>query len=211
MLRLSVVSLCLASSTFAFAQGADQPAGDSVVPGATDAAAPATDGNTAMATAPAPAPAPTPSTSGLRNGFSLSAGQEFGGDRDISGTMFGLDWRIGFRVNEPISVYLHSHLSFGSASEGNGASGVTGTFASALMGEYLLPMRVFVAGGAGYGVLNNPSGLLIAARAGYYPFKTEAVGKARRLNVALDYRSYFANQGYGTVNQVQLSVGYDRF
>ena len=211
MLRLSVVSLCLASSTFAFAQGADQPAGDDVVAAATDAAAPAGDGNTAMATAPAPAPAPMPSTSGLRNGFSLSAGQEFGGDRDISGTMFGLDWRIGYRINEPISVYLHSHMSFGSASEGNGASGVTGTFASALMGEYLLPMRVFVAGGAGYGVLNNPSGLLIAARAGYYPFKTEAVGKARRLNVALDYRSYFANQGYGTVNQVQLSVGYDRF
>lgn len=108
-------------------------------------------------------------------------------------------------------MYLHSHLSFGSASEGNGASGVTGTFASALMAEYLLPMRVFVAGGAGFGVLNNPNGPLVAARAGYYPFKTTAVGKARRLNVALDYRSYFANQGYGTVSQIQLSVGYDRF
>ena len=42
----------------------------------------------------------TESTSGLRNGFSLSAGQEFGGDRDVSGTMFGFDWRIGYRVSE---------------------------------------------------------------------------------------------------------------
>ena len=29
--------------------------------------------------------------------------------------------------------------------------------------------------------------------------------------VALDYRSYFANQGYGTVNHIALSLGYDRF
>ena len=64
---------------------------------------------------------------------------------------------------------LHSHLSFGSASEANGAiSGLTGTFASTLMGEYMLPMRLFVAGGAGYGVLNNPNGPVVAARVGYY-------------------------------------------
>jgi hypothetical protein len=211
MLRFSLVSLCLASSSVAFAQGAAPTSGDNVVAAATDpAATPATSTNTATAAAPAPVAQEAPSTSGLRNGFSLSAGQEFGGDRDISGTMVGLDWRIGYRINEPISVYLHSHLSFGNATD-MGQSGMTGTFASALMAEYLLPMRVFVAGGAGYGVLNNPSGALLAARAGYYPFKTTSVGKARRLNVALDYRTYFADQGYGTVNQVQLSVGYDRF
>ena len=95
--------------------------------------------------------------------------------------------------------------------EMGGNSGATGTFASALMGEYTLPMRLFVAGGAGYGVLNNPSGPIVAARVGYYPFKTEAVGKKRRLNVSLDYRAYFASDGYGTVSQVQFTLGYDRF
>ena len=154
---------------------------------------------------------PVPETSGLRNGFSLSAGQQFGGDRDISATMFGIDWRIGWRVNEPVAVYLHSHLSFGSGSEGSGASGATGTFASALMGEYMLPARAFVAGGLGYGILNNPNGPVVAARAGYYPFESHSIGKARRLNVAIDYRSYSVNQGYGRVNQVQFSLGYDRF
>jgi hypothetical protein len=154
---------------------------------------------------------PAPSTSGLRNGFSLSAGQEFGGDRDISGTMFGVDWRIGYRISEPISFYLHSHLSFGSAKEGNGASGLTGTFATALVGEYKLPMGLFVGGGGGYGVLNNPSGPLLEARVGYYPFKTRSVGKKRHLNIAIDYRTYFANQGYGRVDHVALSLGYDRF
>ncbi|MFN0246836.1 MAG: hypothetical protein ACKV2T_07995 [Kofleriaceae bacterium] len=161
--------------------------------------------------APAPAPLPSPSSSGLRNGFSLSAGQEFGGDRDISGTMFGFDWRIGYRISEPVSIYLHSHLSFGSASEAGGAKGVTGTFAAAVIGEYMLPMRLFVGGGGGWGVLNNPNGPLAQARVGYYPFKTNTSGKARRLNVAVDMRFYFADQGYGTVNQVQLSLGYDRF
>jgi hypothetical protein len=154
---------------------------------------------------------PAPSTSGLRNGFSLSAGQESGGDRDVSAMMFGADWRIGWRVNEPISVYLHSHLSFGSATEGNGSSGPTGTFASAVMGEYTLPVRLFAGAGAGWGVLNNPSGALMAARVGYYPLKTESAGKRRRLNVALDYRAYFADQGYGMVNHIALSLGYDRF
>lgn len=155
--------------------------------------------------------ATTTTTTGFRNGFSLSAGQEFGGDRDISGTMFGVDWRIGWRVSEPISVYLDSHMSFGSATEGNGASGFTGTLASALIGEYKLPMGVFVGGGAGFGVLNNPNGPIVQLRAGYYPLKTRSEGKARRLNVAIDYRMFFANQGYGTVNHVAVSLGYDRY
>ena len=215
MRSASVVLVCLTSSSIALAQGAPaEPAADPnaapVVAAATDASA-VNSGGSLSTPAPAPTPAPEPSSSGLRNGFSLSAGQEFGGDRDISGTMFGVDWRIGWRVNQPISIYLHSHLSFGSAKEGNGASGVTATFASALMAEYLLPMRVFVAGGAGYGVLNNPSGALVAARVGYYPMQTNSIGKARRLNLALDYRSYFANQGYGQVNHIALSLGYDRF
>jgi hypothetical protein len=152
------------------------------------------------------------STPGFRNGFSLSAGQEFGGDRDISGTMLGVDWRIGTHLSEPVSVYLHSHLSFGSATENGGAnSGVTGTMAAALVGEYRLPMNLFVGAGAGYGVLNNPNGPLVEARVGYYPLKTSATGKVRRLNVALDYRMFMADQGYGNVNHIAISLGYDRW
>lgn len=187
-----VLFVCLLSAT-AFAQGSlDAPA-------------------TTAAPAPAAAPAPEASASGLRNGFSLSAGQEFGGDRMVSGTMFGADWRIGYRINEPLSIYLHSHLSFGSAHEGSGASGATGTFAAALIGEYLLPMGLFVGGGGGWGVLNNPNGPLAEARIGFYPMKADGPGKSRRLNIALDARFYFADQGYGTVNHIALSIGYDRF
>jgi hypothetical protein len=138
--RISIVSLVLvSSSSIAVAQGAD-PQQPPQQPAPTLAAAtPAPEATTAAPTvvAPAPAPVPEPSTSGLRNGFSLSAGQEFGGDRDISATLFGFDWRIGYRISEPLSVYLHSHLSFGSGKEGNGASGITGNFAAALIGEYM--------------------------------------------------------------------------
>lgn len=182
-------------------------------------AAPGPDGTgTPPATAPAPAPEPQPSASsggGLRNGFSLSVGQEFGttaSGANISGQLYGIDWRIGARFTEAISAHVHSHLSLGTASVG-GSSGTTGNFAAALVGEYTLPMRLFFGAGAGYGVLNNPNGPLVEARAGYYPFAHSGPGKARRLNIALDARWYFVDDaGTGiTVTHLALSLGYDRF
>jgi hypothetical protein len=151
---------------------------------------------------------------GLRNGFSLSAGTEFGttdpGGQDISGQLFGVDWRIGMFITNAISVYWHNHLSFGSVGDNNSSvSGSTGNFATAVMGEYMLPQRFFFAGGGGYGVLNNPNGPLAELRAGWYPFKKEGAGKARRLNVALDARWYFVD-GL-TMTHIALSLGYDRF
>src|SRR5258706_6160506 len=106
------------------------------------------------------APAPSPSTNdgmSLRNGFSVSAGEEFGSgpSSGLNGQLFGADWRIGAKINQDFAVYLHSHLSLGTAHIG-GNSGMTGNFASALLVERMLPGRAFVAGGGGYGVLNNP-------------------------------------------------------
>src|SRR4051812_28329357 len=171
MLRSSMVFVCLSSLTaIANAQPADP--------------------TTVSTTAVAPAPIAAPSTGmTLRNGFSLSAGQEFGTTiqmQDFSGQLFGVDWRIGMQITPAIAVYLDSHLSFGTvAPNSGGGGGVTGNFASAVIGEYTLPMRVFLGGGAGYGVLNNPNGPLVQARIGYYPFKNTSAAKTRRLNVAL--------------------------
>jgi hypothetical protein len=204
LILVSLVSLC----GIAAAQG--DPAGGAPAEPAPPEPVPV------MAPAPTPAPAPVASTSGLRNGFSLSVGQEFGttdAGQDFSGQLYGFDWRIGWRVNAPISVYLHSHLSFGTVgpNKAQGAGGITGNFAGAIVDEYMLPMRIFAGAGAGYGVLNNPNGPLVEARAGYYPFKTDATGKARRLNVAVDARWYMVGSPYGTVTQISLSLGYDRF
>jgi hypothetical protein len=165
-----------------------------------------------MVAAPAPAPIERSSGTGLRNGFSLSVGQEMGSgpSEGFSGQLYGVDWRIGAKVTPAISVYLHSHLSLGTAQFG-GASGMTGNFAAALIGEYELPMRLFFGGGGGYGVLNNPSGPLGQVRIGYYPFEASGDGKKRRLNVALDGRWYFPGEAIGTVSHYALSLGYDRF
>jgi hypothetical protein len=148
----------------------------------------------------------------LRNGFSLSVGEEFGSgpSSGLTGQLYGFDWRFGAQINDSIAAYLHTHLSLGTAEIG-GASGLTGNFAAAVVAEYTLPQRVFFGGGAGYGVLNNPDGPLAELRAGWYPFKHTSDGKGRRLNVAFDARWYFAGDLVGTVTHLALSLGYDRF
>jgi len=206
MRNLSIILACLGiSSPVAFADNGP------LVAAATPAAAPAA----AQPSAIAPAPAPVqPAEDGvhLRNGFSLSAGEEFGSgpSSGLSGQLFGLDWRIGAHINADYSIYLQSHLSFGNAHIG-AASGATGNFAGALMAERMLPLRTFVAVGGGYGVLNNPSGPLAQARIGWYPFESSANTVSRRLNLALDARWYFAGDAIGTVTQVAATIGYDRF
>jgi hypothetical protein len=224
MLRTtSLVSLSLASMTaIASAQGTtDAPADPSAMP-ADPSAIP---GQPAVATAPdpnasasmmAPPPPPPPVTGPtLRNGFSLTVGQEFGTsnlNNEFSGQLYGVDWRIGMQLSEALGVYLHSHLSLGTITI-NQADNITGNFATAVVGEYTLPMRLFVGGGAGYGVLNNPSGPLVEARVGFYPFEAPKQGKARRLNVALDTRLYFVSEGPEnmTMKHISISLGYDRF
>ncbi len=218
----SLVSLCLVSMTaIASAQApADDAAGAPAVPGGPDpvaaaAPAPAPDPN-ASAAMMQPPPNPEPSGPTLRNGFSLSVGQEFGTSslmNDFSGQLYGIDWRIGAQINKALGVYLHSHLSLGSISQNDQTAGYTGNFAAALTGEYQLPMRLFFGAGAGYGVLNNPSGPLVQGRAGYYLFESKDPGKSRRLNVALDFRVYFVSVPAEsvTMKHVALSIGYDRF
>lgn len=176
---------------------------------AADTAAP----TAGAAVAPAPPPPPAPARGmRLRNGFSLSAGQERGsGPSDgFSANLFGGDWRIGVQIDDLHAVYLQTHLSFGDGEIG-GASGATGNFAAALMGERMLPARIFVAGGGGYGVLNNPDGLLAQLRVGWYPFEQKSETKVRRLNIALDARWYFPGDHIGTVTHVAATIGYDRF
>ena len=173
--------------------------------------APAAPPATVVAPAPAPVPAPAHGTR-LRNGFSFSAGQEYGSgpSSGFSATLLGGDWRIGAQIDDKHAVYLQTHLSFGEGKLG-GASGMTGNFAAALIAERMLPMRFFVGGGGGYGVLNNPDGPLAQLRAGWYPFEQNSDTKMRRLNVALDSRWYFAGEQIGTVTHIALTVGYDRF
>lgn len=217
MRRFSMVVVGLVSSTVVAT--ADNANG---LPDEPESGAPPTTVPATVAPPPAPvayvpavAPAPTRPASGFRNGFSMSAGQEFGTTNtnvDVSGQLYGFDWRIGARLAPEWSIYLQSHISLGTANISTGAKGYTGNIAEAVMGERDLPGRTFVAIGGGYGVLNNPSGPLFAVRAGWYPMP-HSPGVARRLNLALDARFYFVEAGGETLtmNHVAVSLGYDRF
>lgn len=194
---------CLVSSSVAIADD------NTTTVAAAEAAPVAAPPSAAASIAPAPAP-----REGLRfrNGFSLSIGQEFGSgpSEGLSGQLYGVDWRIGARINDLLSVYAQTHLSLGTASIGT-ASGYTGNFALAAIGEVALPQRAFVGGGFGYGVLNNPNGPIVQLRAGWHPFEQDMNATKRRLNVALDARWYFPGEQIGTVTQLALTIGYDRF
>jgi len=212
MRRISMALLCLAFPAIAAADTGTQvaTATDPAAAGA-PVAPPAAPPTAVMAPAPAPPPAPEPGTH-LRNGFSLSVGEEFGSgpSSGFTGQLYGVDWRIGAKLAGPYSIYADTHLSLGTGQIG-GASGYTGNFAFALMAERELPARTFVAAGGGYGVLNNPSGPLAQIRGGWYPMEHDSSVVARHLNVALDARFYFAGDAIGTVTQLALTLGYDRF
>ena len=187
---------------------------------ADDAAAPAT-APPAPAAAPAPAAtsaAPPPVEHGwrLRHGITATGGELFGSVQNVSFTesLAGLDWRLGVQLNDDWAAYSDAHMSFGSAMA-LGSSGTTGNFAEAIMGERTINDKIFVGAGAGYGVLNNPSGPLIAARAGYYPLmsRDDADGRRRGLVISGDIREYFASQNGQSVTATQLmiSVGYEKY
>src|SRR5688572_25079379 len=138
MRRFSMLVVCLGFHSIAFAD-------DTVVATTTPAPDPAT-----ASAAPPMAASAADDGMRLRNGFSLSASHEFGSgpSSGLTGQLFGADWRIGVAIDDLHAVYLQSHISFGNAKIGN-AEGVTGNLAVAVMGERLLPQRIFVAGGGG--------------------------------------------------------------
>lgn len=132
----------------------------------------------------------------------------------ISGTMYGLDLRMGWQVNNLFAVYAHPHLSFGELGTTGGGvpiSGFTGTFIGTVMAEATLIDRLFVGAGAGYGVLNNPSGVAIEGRLGGYPLMGRGPDGVRRkgLMIGGDVRAVFVDGATGTL--LMGCIGYEAF
>ena len=170
-------------------------------------------GSVANAQVAAQATAPTDGMR-LRNGISFSGGEEVGSgpSSGFSAALYGLDWRIGAQINNDWAVHAQTHLSFGSGGVG-GITGYTGNFCETLMVERMLLDRFFVGAGGGYGVLNNPSGPVLQVRLGGYPLMTTDANEARRrgLLIGVDYRAYFAGELIGTVSQISVAIGYEKF
>lgn len=144
----------------------------------------------------------------FRGGISIGGGGEF-----VSGFGIGLaaiDGRIGVQINKLIGVYVQPHVSFGAGSIA-GVSGATGTVAATAMIDFTFINKIFVGTGAGYGVVNNPHGAVLAFHLGGYPIAKVYPDRPRRkgLMLALDQRTYFT--AVGPVVQVIGSIGYEAY
>jgi hypothetical protein len=148
----------------------------------------------------------------FRGGVAFAVGGERVSNADFRATLFGFDGRLGVQINDLVGLYVQPHLSFGPATE-RGLSGFTGTFAMMAMVDFTFLDSLFVGGGFGYGVMNNPSGAALGFRVGGYPLKSIDQFKARRrgLMLAFDLRPYFLGGFYGTGVQYMFSVGYEAY
>jgi hypothetical protein len=174
----------------------------------------------AMAQQTSSPPAASPSTEAdggrFRFGIDATGGLESvsASGASVSGAMYGGDLRLGWQFNHLLAVYAQPHLSFGSLSTSAGGtpvSGATGTFVATVRGEVTFIDRLFVGAGAGYGVLNNPSGLTIELRAGGYPLMGRSANGIRRkgLMLGVDFRSVFVSGATGTL--IMGCLGYEAF
>jgi hypothetical protein len=174
----------------------------------------------AAAPAPPPPSEPAPAADGgrFRFGINATAGVESvsadNSNASLSGPMFGLDVRLGYQVMNLLAIYAEPHLSFGSLGTGAGGvpiSGGTGTFVGTALAEVTLIDRLFVAAGAGYGVLNNPSGFAIEARIGGYPLMVRSDKGPRRKGLMLGgtFRDVFVDGATGTL--FMGCIGYEAF
>jgi hypothetical protein len=170
------------------------------------------------AAAPPAAAAPASPADGgrFRFGIDATAGLETvsASGASISGAMYGADLRLGYQVNNLFAIYAQPHLSFGSLGTsvaGTPISGGTGTIVGTVLGEVTLVDRVFAGAGLGYGILNNPSGLALEARAGAYPLMGKGEDGIRRkgLMVGVDLRSVFISGATGVL--IMGCIGYEAF
>lgn len=145
---------------------------------------------------------------GGRFRFGINAAGGLESVSPLSGAMFGLDLRLGYQFNDILAVYAQPHLSFGSLSA-NGISGLTGTLVGTVLAEATLSDRFFVGAGAGFGVLNNPSGFTLEGRVGAYPFLSRSDGGRSGLMIGVDVKTVFASEATGIV--VMGCIGYESF
>jgi hypothetical protein len=204
-MKLTIVSsilcfgLCVGPSAFAQQPDPNAPAAAPAPPAASSA----------------PAAEAPPDGGRFRFGINPTIGMETvsASGASLSALMYGLDMRLGYQINNLLAVYAQPHLSFGSF-DTKGAipvAGFTGTFVGTVMAEATFIDRLFVGGGLGYGVFNNPSGLAIEGRFGGYPLMGKSSTGPRRkgLMIGGDIRAVFLDGATGTM--FMGCLGYEAF
>lgn len=134
----------------------------------------------------------------------------------LSAPMGGIDVAFGHQFSDPLGLSVPIHLSMG-AFQGLGTvagvpAGLTGTLAATVVLDATLADRFVVGGGAGVGILNNPTGPCLHLRAGGYPLMSrmdDGSGRRKGLSVTADLRMVFV-EGF-TATYPALTVGYASF
>lgn len=122
----------------------------------------------------------------------------------------GVDLRLGLQINELIGIYVQPQLGF-YAGEFGGVTGVGGLLGGSILADFTFADRLFAAAGAGFALLNNPSGPEIHLRAGGYPLASSGGENGRRkgLMLGVDVRMHFVSGS--TFFAPTLCIGYESF
>jgi hypothetical protein len=156
------------------------------------------------------APAATTSADEGRFRFGVAAG---GGLLSWEGPTFyygGVDLRFGYQVNDMIGVYGQPQLGFYSGDVGAGAIGTGGLIGGSAVVDFTFLDQLFVGGGLGYAILNNPSGMELHFRAGGYPlYGSNDSGRRKGLMLGADLRLHFV-EGF-TFIAPTFNIGYEAY
>jgi hypothetical protein len=121
----------------------------------------------------------------------------------------GADLRFGLQMNDLFGIYLQPQLGFYGGGGGNFAA-FGGLIGGSVLGEVTFWDRLFVGGGLGYGILNNPSGLELHFRAGAYPAMSKSdTGRRKGLMLGVDFRVHLLD--VATFIAPTFCIGYESF
>ena len=189
-------------------ESAAEPAPDEAAP------APAAPASAAPASA-APTEPASSELDGMRFRFGVSGGpglftlkDDFG--NKVGVTYGGVDLRLGAQINNMIGIYAQPVLGYYTVGDGFFASG--GLAGISVAGDVTLMDRLFVGGGLGYHIYNNPAGPSLLLRAGGYPLMGKSTSQARRkgLMLGVDLRVSFITD-LKPVVQPTFNIGYEAF
>ncbi len=126
-------------------------------------------------------------------------------------TYYGVDLRFGWQFNDAIGVCATPQLGYYKLDGADALFGSGGLMGTSVDVDYTLFDRVFLGGGLGYAILNNPSGSELHLRAGGYPIVSRSDEKIRRkaLMLGIDLRLHFV-EGYTFVAPT-FNIGYESF
>jgi hypothetical protein len=148
---------------------------------------------------------------GGRFRFGVAAGAGPLSAEGIKFTYYGVDLRFGWQINNAIAVYAQPQIGYYKLDGASAAIGSGGLIGTSVLADYTLFDRLFLGGGIGYAVLNNPAGTEVHLRAGGYPLMSRSDTKVRRIGLMLgvDFRLHFV-EGYTFVAPT-FNIGYDAF